>query len=237
MNLVTDGRQKVEVQGNYRAFPASWLPSGRELLIGLWDPVQFLNYGARIQSLETGQWTDIHLTGASYMTVSPDGRSFVFSDWRTGDLYLRSMGPDTTRTPIPARGFAASFSPNGRWVAWGGVNGAVAVSPIPPTGAIYQVAERGQTPLWTPKGDGVIFRDGYRYFGAPISFTGGFHAGRPRLLAEGPFLSTFAWNYDVAPDGRLLVLLNSPEQEARTLGVITGFPGAIARIVARPKVR
>jgi eukaryotic-like serine/threonine-protein kinase len=133
MNLLTGERQKVEVQGNYRAFPASWLPSGRELLIGLWDPVQFLNYGARIQSLETGKWTDIHLTGASYMTVSRDGRSFVFSDWRTGDLYLRSMGTDTTRIPIPARGFGASFSPNGRWVAWGGVNGAVAVSPVPPT--------------------------------------------------------------------------------------------------------
>jgi eukaryotic-like serine/threonine-protein kinase len=238
MNLVTDGRQKVEVQGNYRAYPASWLPSGRELLIGLWDPVQFLNYGARIQSLETGKWTDIHLAGASYMTVSPDGRSFVFSDWRTGDLYLRSMGTDTTRVPIPARGFAASFSPNGRWVTWGGVNGAVAASPVPPTGAVYQVAERGQTPLWTPKGDGVIFRDGSRYFGAPISLVGGFHAGRPRLLAEGPFLSTFAWNYDVAPDGRLLVLLSSPEHDARNLGVITGLPGVVARIAeARPKSR
>ncbi len=237
MNLVTGGRQKVEVRGNYRAFPASWLPSGRELMIGLWDPVQFVNYGARIQSLETGKWTDIRLTGASYMTVSRDGRLFVFSDWRTGDLYLRSMGADTTRIPIPARGFAASFSPNGRWVAWGGVNGTVAVSPVPPTGAIYQVAERGQMPLWTPKGDGVIFRDGSRYFAAPISFVGGFHAGRPRLLAQGPFLWTFAWNYDVAPDGRLLVLLSSPEQEAGTLGVITGLPGAVARIAAAgPKV-
>jgi hypothetical protein len=231
MNLVTGVRQRVEVEGNYRAFPASWLPSGHELMIGLWDPVQFLNYGARIQSLETGKWTDIHLDGASYMTVSPDGRQFVFSDWRTGDLYLRSLGSDTTRIRIPARGFAASFSPDGRWLAWGGVDGTVAVSPVPPTGAIYPVAERGEMPLWAPRGEGLIFRDGSRYLEAPISTVGGFHAGRPRLLVEGPFLSTFAWNHDIARDGRLLVLLSSPQQQARTLGVITDLPRAVEQIV------
>ena len=229
MDLATGVRQRVDVEGNYRAFPASWLPSGRELMIGLWDPVQFSNYGARIQSLETGRWTDVHLTGASYMTVSPDGRSFVFSDWRTGDLYLRSLGTDTTRIRIPARGTAASFSPDGRWLAWGGVDGAVAVSPVPPTGAIYPVVERGQMPLWTPRGDGLIFRDGSRYYNVPISTAGGFHVGRPRLLVEGPFLSTFAWNHSISPDGRLLVLLGSPQDRAATLGVITGFAYMVRR--------
>jgi eukaryotic-like serine/threonine-protein kinase len=230
MNFATGVRQQVAVEGNYRAYPASWLPGGRELLIGLWDPVQFLNYGARIQSLETGTWRDIHLTGASYMTVSPDGRSFVFSDWRNGDLYLRSLEGDTTRIRIPARGTAASFSPDGRWVAWGGVNG-VGVSPVPPSGAVYPVAERGQQPLWTPRGDGLVYRDGDRYYRMPISIAGGFKAGRPRLLAQGPFLSTFAWNHSMSPDGRLLVLLNSPEQQAQALGVITGFPAEVAHLI------
>jgi len=229
MNLATGVRQKVEVEGNYRAFPASWLPSGRELMIGLWDPVQFFNYGARIQSLETGKATDLHLKGASYMTVAPDGRSFVFSDWRTGDLYLRSLGSDTTRTPIPARGFAASFSPDGHWLSWGAVNGSVEVSPVPPTGAIYPVAERGQMPLWTPRGDALIYRDGSRYYRVPVSTAGGFHAGRPSVLVEGPFLSTFAWNHAMSPDGRLLVLLNSPEQRAGSLGIITAFPELVRR--------
>ena len=229
MNLATGVRQQVEVEGNYRAFPASWLPSGRELMIGLWDPVQFLNYGARIQSLTTARWTDVHLTGASYMTVSPDSRSFVFSDWRTGDLYLRSLGPDTTRIRIPARGTAASFSPDGRWVSWGAVNGAVEVSPVPPTGEIYPVVEHGQQPLWTPRGDGLIFRDGSRYYRVPVTTAGGFHAGRPRMLVEGSFLSTFAWNHSISPDGRLLVLLTSPEQRAGTLRVITAFPQIVER--------
>ncbi len=231
MNLLTGVRQRIPVEGSFRAFPASWLPSGREIMIGLWDPVQFLNHGARIQSVETGKWRDINLKGASYMTVSPDGNSFVFSDWRSGNLYLRSLGEDTTRTPIPARGFAASFSPNGRWVAWGSVDGAVQVSPVPPNGAIHSVAERGQMPLWTPRGDALVYRDGTRYFTVPVSTANGFTAGRPRLLVEGPFLSTFAWNHDIASDGRLVVLLTGPEQQARNVGVITGFPTVLKRLV------
>ena len=229
IDLATGVRQTVEVEGNYRTFPASWMPSGRELLIGLWDPVQYLNHGARIQSLETGRWTDVGLPSASYMTVSPDGRTLVFSDWRTGDLYLRSLGSDTTRVRIGARGFAASFSPDGHWVAWGGVNGAVAVSPVPPTGAIYTVAEHGEKPVWTPKGDALVYRDGSSYYSVPITTAGGFRAGKPRLVVQGSFLSTFAWNHAMSPDGRLLVLLNSPERERRSLAAITAFPELVRR--------
>ena len=83
----------------------------------LWSRVQEAKRrGARIQSLETGKWSDVHLRGASYMTIAPDGKTFVYSDWRTGDLFIRPLENDSTRTRIPARGFGASFSPDGKWV-------------------------------------------------------------------------------------------------------------------------
>jgi len=237
MNLATGVRQTVAVEGNYRAFPASWVPpTSRELLIGLWDPVQFKSYGLRLQSLETGQGQELHLPGASYITVAPDGRSIVFSDWRTGDLFLRSLGADTTRTRVNARGVAASFSPDGRWLAWGGVDGAVEVSPVPPTGAVYAIAERGQMPVWTPKGDAVIYRFGSAYYRVHLSTAGAFRADRPTQLVEGSFLSTFAWNHAMSPDGRLLVLLNSPERRAETLKVITGFPAMVEQLARANQV-
>jgi Tol biopolymer transport system component len=231
VDLATLVRQPLEVPGNYRAFPASWLPSGRELMIGLWNPVQYLNYGARIQSLETGKSTDLHIPGASYMTVSPDGHAFVFSDWRTGDLYLQSLGADATRTRIAARGWAAAFSPDGHWLAWGGVNDAIAMSPVPPTGAIYTVVEHGEKPMWTPKGDALIYREGSAYYRVPITTVGEIHAGKPQLVVQGSFLSTFAWNQAMSPDGRFLVLLNNPEPQRRSLAVITGFPALVRRSV------
>jgi serine/threonine-protein kinase len=229
MNLATGVQRKVEVPGDYRTYPASWLPNGRDLMIGIWDPVRQINHGARIQSLETGKSTDIQLPGAAYMTVSPDGSQFVFNDWRTGNLFLRPLNGDTARIPIPARGYASSFSPDGRWVAWSGVDGSVAVSPAPPSGAIYQVTDQGNMPLWTPDGTGLIFRNAGKYYRVPVTTTGGFHAGRAELFAQGPFLSTFAWNHDIARDGRLLVLLNSPERTASTVGVITAVGDAIRR--------
>ncbi len=62
------------------------------------------------------------------------------------------------------------------------------------------------------------------------AMVGADHADRPRLLIEGSFVSTLAWNHDIAPDDRLLVLLTSPEKQARTLGVITGFPRTVERL-------
>jgi Tol biopolymer transport system component len=109
----------------------------------------------------------------------------------------------------------------------------VEVSPVPPTGAIYQVAERGYMPSWSPRGDAIVYRDGARYYRAPITTSGGFHAGRPQVLIEGSFVSTFAWNQDMSPDGRLLVLLTNPDREARALEMITGFPALVQRAAGK----
>ncbi|HET7225769.1 MAG TPA: protein kinase [Candidatus Eisenbacteria bacterium] len=235
VDLATGDQRAIDVQGNYRAFPASWMPSGRELMIGLWDPVQFLNYGARIQSLDTGQARDLKLTNISYMTVAPDGNSFVYSNWRTKQLYIRSLGPDTATVEIPAKGIAASFSPDGRWLAWGGTSGAVEASPVPPTGAIYQVAESGRMPVWTPRGDALVYRDGEAYYRVPVGTSSGLHAGRPTRLLEGSFISTFSWNHAMSPDGRLLVLLTTPGRQADALRLITGFPALMKRTSSRPR--
>jgi eukaryotic-like serine/threonine-protein kinase len=236
IDLETGVRRRVEVQGNFRAFPASWAPDSRTLLVGLWDPVQFLTLGARLYSLDQGTWTDLPPFRGSYMTIAPNGRDFVFSDWRTGDLFVRQMLGDTAVMRIPARGFAASFSPDGRWLAWGSVDGGVAVSPLPPTGAIFPVTERGQQPLWAPDGNRIIYRDGRRFYEVAFQTSGStFRAGPPRLLAEGPFIRTFAWNHTMGPDGRLAVLLSAPGSSTREIGVITGFPRELTRLAPPAK--
>ena len=237
MDLETGVRQRVPVEGNFRSYPAAWSPDGKTLMIGLWAPVQNVTKGAKLFSPGQGSWEDLPGFEGSYMTIGPTGRDFVFSDWRTTDLYIRPLrGPDTTSIPIPARGTAASFSPDGRWVAWGGVDGGVAVSPVPPTGAIYPVAERGQQPLWSPDGRKLIYRDGRRFYEVPIITSVGFRTGRPTLLAEGPFIRTFAWNHTIGPDGRVAALISAPGESTRELGVITGFDRELLRLapVSRP---
>ena len=64
-------------------------------------------------------------------------------------LYRRFRG-DTARISLPGRGFAAAFSRDGRWLAWGDLDGGISAAPFPATGAVFRLVERGQMPLWTP---------------------------------------------------------------------------------------
>ncbi len=223
VNLETGVPQRVEVEGNFRAYPAAWTPDGLSLLVGRFHPVRNVFLSARLYTFAQRSWEDLPPPVGSYMSIAPNGREFVYSDLRTGDLYVRSLRGDPTSTRIPARGWAASFSPDGRWLAWGGADGGVAVSPVPPTGAIHNVAEGGQQPVWSPNGKRLIYRDGRRFFEVAVETTGGFRSSRPTFLAEGPFIRTFAWNHTLASDGRLIVLLSTPGEHTRELGVITGF--------------
>ncbi len=230
LDMATGRQRRLPVEGNYRTFPASWSPDGHSLLVGLWDPVRFLNFGARFYTVDGVPQTEVTLPGASYWTIAPNGKEFVYSDWRTGALYIRRFQGDTSRTAIPGRGFAASFSPDGRWLAYGSTDGGIDVSPVPPTGAIYQVAERGQQPLWTPDGSRIIYRDGRGFSEAMRTRAVGFRTGPPHLVAEGPFVRTFAWNHTIAPDGRLLAVVALPERSARALAVVTGFDAELKRL-------
>ena len=40
----------------------------------------------------------------------------------------------------------------------------------------------------------------------PVETGASFTAGRPELLFEGPYLDDLARNYDLAPDGRFLMI-------------------------------
>jgi len=228
VDLETGVPQRVEVEGNYRAYPGSWTPDSRSILVGLFQPAANGFIGARLYTLADRSWKDVGTFNGSYITIAPNGRDFVFSNWRTGDLAIRPLSGDTTSTPIPARGYGASFSPDGRWLAWGGADGGVAVSPVPPTGAIYPVAERGQQPLWSPDGRRLIYRDGRRFYQVSIQTAGGFRNGRPTLLADGPFIRTVAWNHTIDPSGRVAALMALPGDATRELGVITGFDRYLA---------
>ncbi len=232
VDLVTGVSERIRVDGNYRAYPASWTPDGASLLVGLFHPVRNVFLGTRLYHPAQRSWEELPpLVGASYLTIAPNGTEFVFSNWRTGDLAIRPLRGDTTATKIPARGFAASYSPDGRWLAWGSADGGVAVSPVPPTGAIHPVVQRGQQPVWASGGRRLIYRDGRRFFEVDVSTAGGFEVSRPRLLAEGPFIRTFAWNHTIGSDGRLAALVAMPGDATRELGVITGFDQLLVRRV------
>lgn len=84
--------------------------------------------------------------------------------------------------------------------------------------------------MWSAEGDVLCYRFGRRIWAVDIETEGGFRAGPPRLVAEGPFVRVFGRSYAIAPDGRILVVLGSPETSADRIHVLTGFSSRLNRL-------
>ncbi len=228
-DLRSGQRRRVPVDPQYRAYPILWSADGTEIMMGLWDPVQFLNRGAQFYSLTGTPGVRISAEDISWMAAHPNGREFSYSIWSTGELKVRAFASDTASYTLPVRGYESSFSPDGRWLAFRDVERGISVSPAPPDGRVFPVAERGTLPSWDPAGRRLFFRDGRRFYEVDVSTERGFQTGPPRLIGEGPFARAFAWNYTVGPDGRLAVIVAASDLQQGALNVVTGFHELLRR--------
>ncbi len=145
------------------------------------------------------------------------------------DIAYLDLEGDSPVAPYLATQFAeleASFSPDGRWVAYqsneSGRN-EVYVRPFPPSGGRWQVSDEGGSyPRWAKDGSELYYRtdDGILMVAVDTS-ADSFSASRPRLIASGNFIgglggvaiagNTFA-DYDVAPDGRFVMFPSGAEE-------------------------
>ena len=153
---------------------------------------------------------------------SPDGRTLVFSRRvRTGpavaqtlDTMMIRLDADRTVSPLLASEFTESnpaVSPDGRWIAYrsdeSGRN-EVYVQRFPEMGGRVQISTAGGTaPLWSSDSTELFYRQGEAMMAVAVDGTGAaFGAGPPVRLFEGRYLDDLARNYDVAPDGRFLMI-------------------------------
>ena len=159
---------------------------------------------------------------------SPDGGTLVFSRRvRTGsaaaetlDTMMMRLDADRTVVPLLATEFTesnAAVSPSGRWIAYrsdeSGHN-EVYVQRFPELGGRVQISTTGGTsPLWSSDGAELFYRQGQAMMAVAVDGSGAaFSAGQPERLFEGRYLDDLTRNYDVAPDGRFLMI-----KEADTL--------------------
>ena len=120
------------------------------------------------------------------------------------------------------------LSPDGRFVAWYHA-AALWVAPTTGDGARrkVQIAGGGDEPRWSRDGRKIYYRQANRWFvvDAPGD---AMKPGAPRLLFTGRYLqATSSW--DMAPDGRVLLLEGPPSLPARQLKVLTNFPAYLQK--------
>ena len=184
-------------------------------------------------------------SGAEELLLTDDQPTFA-SDWtRDGKyvIYSRGLSPadaqlwalplEGERKPrqILPRGIDGHVSPDGRWLAYmsfesGGPE--VYVVPFGGGQGKWQVsANGGQAPQWSKDGKELYYVDeAYNLFAVPVKETGGalqFGASQT-LITKWTAPNIF---FDVAPDGKKILLDRVSQQVSQSVTVMTNFTAAL----------
>jgi hypothetical protein len=135
----------------------------------------------------------------------------------------------------------ASFSKDGRWVAYSsnvGGTGQIYVRPFPGPGVPVQVtATGGAGPVWSFDGKELFFFNEFTklFSSRVLSSDGGFRAAPPTLVVErvGEGSPGETRMYDVAPDGRILTFedVGRAVTETRQVIVVLNWEQELKRLV------
>ncbi len=149
---------------------------------------------------------------------SPDGSELVFGEEHpeTGrDMWLFNLADPTVPTPLlttAANENQAAFSPDGRWLAYTSDETGrdeVYVMAMPSTGRRQAITgDGGSEPQWSPDGRQLYFRRGSTLLTVDLREEGGeLTPESPRTLpVSATWHNTWFQGYDVASDGRVLVI-------------------------------
>ncbi len=225
--------QRLTMEGRNR-FPV-WAPDGTRVAFQSDRGGEQAIYVQRVDGTGRPERLAGALAGESFTpdSWSPDGHSILlslekgpeFSLWTLSvqNRRLRQLGVTSQRT------IGATFSPDGRWIAYSLSGGkdrtlmspdrGVFVQPFPPTGAIYQAPKVliDFHPVWAPDGKELMYvpaaasgqlaivrvtdHEGLT-FGAPV--TSPFRITANRLITQ-------ARAFDVLPDGGFIGLIDAAE--------------------------
>ena len=169
--------------------------------------------------------------GAIYSAVmSPDGTWLLYCLNSDGGLkVVRITSDESSRVFVEAGQSVAMprFSPDGGWVAY--VTGETArrevyVRPFPGPGPVITVSAGGGTePIWSRDGSQLFYRNGRQIVSARIERTPTIRVVSRSTLFEGDYLASPNYaQYDVAPDGRFIML--KPTGESTQITVLVNWP-------------
>ena len=157
--------------------------------------------------------------GQNFEAWSPDGQLFVFTDYhpeRGIDLWVLPRGGEPSKlVATQANKFAPAFSPDGRWIAYVSDQTGrfqVYVREFPDGKSFAVSTEGGAEPRWSADGSELYFRRGDSLYAISVSTESGIEVAAARLILKQPFdRNTYRDRaaYDVAADGRFLVVTNT----------------------------
>jgi Tol biopolymer transport system component len=157
---------------------------------------------------------------------SPDGAFILFDVLRHLHLLHVTDGKTRRWLQTPFSEPDGRFSPDGKWLAYtsdqsGGAE--VWVRPFPGPGAPVPVSSGGgHDPVWSRDGNEVFYRNDPKILSARVVPGTTFRVNVPQVLFENePYAGSIAARtYDVAPDGRFVVIENEPNDHATQVSIV-----------------
>jgi Tol biopolymer transport system component len=174
--------------------------------------------------------------------VSPNGEWLVFRVFGQNnpmDVWYRRMSGDTTTQKLlvgAAYETGPRFSPDGKWLAYSSDESGprqVYVTPFPGPGPRHQVSvDGGQEPVWSPDGKRLYYVREPQVMAVSVTLAPTFAVTERRIVLDGNYTFNYVHaNYDVAPDGKHLLVLKR-DVEAQAI-VVRNWSSTLARRAAR----
>jgi Tol biopolymer transport system component len=154
---------------------------------------------------------------------SGDGKTLAFFETAGAidnfDIGIMSMEGDHERTSLLSEKYIEAqpkISPDGKWMAYASDESGKAeiyVRPFPDVNkGRWQVSVNGgDTPLWSPDGREIFYRNGDSVMAVPVETEQGFKPGKPEELFRGTYtaysLVTYANAWDISPDGKRFLMM------------------------------
>ena len=165
---------------------------------------------------------------------SPDGETLVVFDNRSDIWIVPREGEPQPFLDGPNNERTGRFSPDGSLFAYvsdelGEFQ--VYVTPFPGPGPRIAVSvDGGLSPIWSTEGDELYFRQGSKVLASSVTRAPEIDVSTPHELFDGPYTLDLSGHqrYDVAPDGRFLMVENS--KDFRVV-VVEGFFEELNRLV------